>query len=183
MKKALLSGILILVACAPQDRADRELARWEARAADVTIIRDDWGIPHIYADDDRALAHAFGWAQAEAHGDLLLRLYGESRARAGYEPGEHSPITREVLERALYHYEGRDAVRHLCKVACGIDSMVLGETQILTQITKAYDASYEAGLCGPVMTASASCSTRGNRCYGNHYARHQCYETPITQIT
>lgn len=58
------------------------------RATGPEILWDDWGIPHIYADDDRALAWAFGWAQAEAHGDLLLRLYGESRGRSAEYWGE-----------------------------------------------------------------------------------------------
>lgn len=52
------------------------------------ILWDTWGIPHVYAEDDRGLAYAFGWAQAQAHGDLLLRLYGESRARAAEYWGE-----------------------------------------------------------------------------------------------
>jgi len=58
------------------------------RATGPEILWDTWGIPHIYAADDRGLAFAFGWAQAQAHGDLLLRLLGESRARAAEYWGE-----------------------------------------------------------------------------------------------
>ena len=46
------------------------------------ILWDKWGVPHISAKDTKSLFYAFGWAQAESHGDLLLRLYGESRGRA-----------------------------------------------------------------------------------------------------
>lgn len=46
------------------------------------ILWDEWGIPHIFAPDEAGLFSAFGWAQAQGHGDLLLTLYGESRGRA-----------------------------------------------------------------------------------------------------
>jgi acyl-homoserine-lactone acylase len=45
------------------------------------ILWDRFGVPHVFARDTRALFYGFGWAQAHSHGDLLLRLYGESRAR------------------------------------------------------------------------------------------------------
>ncbi len=49
--------------------------------AGAEILWDAWGVPHVYAADERALFHAFGRAQAEAHGDLVLSLYAEARGR------------------------------------------------------------------------------------------------------
>jgi acyl-homoserine-lactone acylase len=46
------------------------------------ILWDTYGVPHIFAPDPDALFYAFGWAQMEAHGDLILRLYGEARGRS-----------------------------------------------------------------------------------------------------
>jgi len=46
------------------------------------ILWDTYGVPHIFAADESSLFHAFGWAQMEAHGDLILRLYGQARGRA-----------------------------------------------------------------------------------------------------
>jgi acyl-homoserine-lactone acylase len=40
------------------------------------------GVPHIEAASDAGVAFGFGWCQARAHGDLLLRLYGQARGRA-----------------------------------------------------------------------------------------------------
>lgn len=56
--------------------------------APAEILWDTWGVPHIEAQDEPALFHAFGWAQAHSHGDLVLRLYGEARGKAAYYWGE-----------------------------------------------------------------------------------------------
>jgi acyl-homoserine-lactone acylase len=46
------------------------------------ILWDTWGVPHIFGKDAAGLFHAFGWAQMQSHGDLILRLYGQARGRA-----------------------------------------------------------------------------------------------------
>lgn len=52
----------------------------------------------------------------------------------------------------LYELEGSRAVRHLYAVAAGLDSMVLGEPQILGQVRAALDAAEAAGTAGPVLS-------------------------------
>ena len=46
------------------------------------ILWDQYGVPHIYADDRESMFYANGWAQMRGQADMLLRLYGESRGRA-----------------------------------------------------------------------------------------------------
>jgi glutamyl-tRNA reductase len=56
-----------------------------------------------------------------------------------------------LLEEHLYTYQGNDAVRHLFRVAASLDSMVVGEPQILGQLKEFYNAACEAGTVGTLL--------------------------------
>lgn len=53
-------------------------------------------------------------------------------------------LPRNEVESAIYAYRDEDAVAHIMQVACGMDSMVLGEPQILGQLKEAYSESCSA---------------------------------------
>jgi glutamyl-tRNA reductase len=55
---------------------------------------------------------------------------------------------RDPLTDELYAWGEPQSLHHLFKVACGLDSMVLGETEILGQLKKAYDLALQSGHTG-----------------------------------
>ncbi len=54
------------------------------------------------------------------------------------------------LSRYLFELEGTEAAGHLFRVACGLDSLVLGEAEILGQIRRSWEAAQKAGTAGPI---------------------------------
>ena len=61
-------------------------------------------------------------------------------------------LSYDELEPHLYHKRDAEAVHHLIRVACGLDSQVLGETQILGQVAQAFATARAAGTSGSVLT-------------------------------
>jgi glutamyl-tRNA reductase len=64
---------------------------------------------------------------------------------------EDRGVAREPLERDTYWLTDAAAVRHLYRVASSLDSMVVGEAQILGQVRDAYRAATEERCTGPVL--------------------------------
>lgn len=64
---------------------------------------------------------------------------------------EFNKIPLSQFENALYVHEGDDAVRHVFRVASSLDSMVVGEPQILGQIKEAYRTATELNTSGVVL--------------------------------
>jgi len=61
-------------------------------------------------------------------------------------------VSFEDVRPSLYKIEGLEAARHLFEVACGLDSMVPGESEVLGQIKSAYSAAVDAGAVGPELS-------------------------------
>ena len=85
-------------------------ARSNTAPMKTEILWDTWGVPHIFAKNDEELFHAFGWAQAQSHGDLILRLYGQARGRAAeywgasYLDSDRWALTNSIPGRAKIWY-------------------------------------------------------------------------------
>lgn len=60
-------------------------------------------------------------------------------------------LSNEQIAQCLYHRGNDQAVHHLFRVACGLDSMVLGENQITAQVRAAYETAQRVGTVGTVL--------------------------------
>ena len=87
MKKGILTLLLVCVACAPQE-TNVEVAAWEAQAQSVTIIRDDWGVPHIYGETDANAVFGMIYAQAEDDFNRIEVNFLNSQGRLAEAEGE-----------------------------------------------------------------------------------------------
>lgn len=79
------------------------------------ILWDTYGIPHIYGNNAQGAFQAFGWAQMQSHGNLLLRLYGQARGRAAeywgedYVESDKWVLTMGVPKRATDWYKAQSS--------------------------------------------------------------------------
>ena len=81
------------------------------------------------------------YLDAAENADEEIRNWLKSEQKMGAE-----------LDQALFSMGPDEAITHLFRVACGLDSMVLGEPQILGQLKDAFRVSEEAGTVGPTLT-------------------------------
>jgi glutamyl-tRNA reductase len=77
---------------------------------------------------------------------------GSTRGHIVERLAELGDLAPDELEPHVYHKEDAGAVEHLLRVACGLDSQVLGETQILGQVSQAFASARTTGSSGPLLT-------------------------------
>ncbi|HEY1549259.1 MAG TPA: glutamyl-tRNA reductase [Kofleriaceae bacterium] len=85
-----------------------------------------------------------------------VELYGVAKPGAEPDPRAFLAANRSVklrdVESALYAHRGGAAIRHVFRVASSLDSLVVGEAQILGQLKAAYAVAGAAGTAGPVLS-------------------------------
>lgn len=69
-------------------------------------------------------------------------------------------IPASAIEPHLYEHADEAAVRHVFRVASGLDSVVIGETQIAGQVKEAFDAAQKAGATGSVLNTLFAAALR-----------------------
>jgi acyl-homoserine-lactone acylase len=143
----LLLALFITAGQRPQPAA---LASSSPAAAGTEILWDTWGVPHIFASDNEGLFRAFGWAQTQSHGDLILRLYGQARGRAAeywgqqYLESDRWVRTVGMPTRAREWYQAQSPAfrRYLDAFAAGINDyareharQIADEVEIVLPVT------------------------------------------------
>ena len=131
------------------------------------------------ADDIHSCLSEFACAETEGEMAILSTCNRTEIYTVGYS-GEwildwlsnRKDISREALSSCVYQYRGLEASRHLFSVASGLDSMVLGETQITGQLKNAIRIAEIRGTVGPVLrpvfdaSLSVSKAIRSNTAIG-----------------
>ncbi|MBT6033825.1 MAG: acylase, partial [Kordiimonadaceae bacterium] len=113
MKKLLLCALFATAACsAPEGQQSQEnnqtsgagtemsstVAAWEAQAAGITIIRDNWGVPHIYGKTDADAVFGVMYAQGEDDFNRIEINYLNAMGRLAEAEGE-SEIYKDLRMR------------------------------------------------------------------------------------
>ncbi|MBI4342903.1 MAG: glutamyl-tRNA reductase [Candidatus Omnitrophica bacterium] len=86
-----------------------------------------------------------------------VELYVAAREHASTHEGlrdflrHQSRLAAAQLDRVLYRRSGTEAAAHLFRVAAGLDSMILGESEVTAQVKQAYDVARAAGAAGPLL--------------------------------
>src|SRR5215210_7442171 len=88
-----------------QQFSPQEIARFEKQAKQVTIIRDTWGVPHIYGKTDADAVFGLMYAQCEENFEQVEENNLEMLGRLAEVEGE-SQLYSDLEMRLLYDPEG-----------------------------------------------------------------------------
>lgn len=154
---AVLTGVLASPACTPVRSLRALFDPAERMAASVTIIRDTWGVPHIYGPTDASVVFGLAWAQAEDNfwqleEDLIFALgraaavYGEAeladdRVRAAFEV--------ERLSRAEYEREPPERKALWDAFADGLNYYLRVHREVKPRLLRRFEPWYPFALFRP----------------------------------
>ena len=88
--------------------------------------------------------------RSEVYGVHPLANRESAGALCSFLSSFHS-VRPDMLNPSMYHHYDHDAVRHLFRVSAGLESMLLGEAEILGQVREAYLRAHEGHATGPVL--------------------------------
>jgi acyl-homoserine-lactone acylase len=108
------------------------------------VLWDTYGIPHIYGENSKSLFYAFGWAQMQSHGNLILRLYGQARGQAAefwgedYLESDRWVQTMGIPNRAKAWYESQTPIfrNYLDAFVGGMNAYAKEHPEALTEELK-----------------------------------------------
>lgn len=114
--------VLIFLTACVQQQTDTEPARWEAHAANTTIMRDDFGVPHVYGKTDADAVFGLLYAQCEDDFPRVERNYTWAIGRLAEVEGEealYSDLRARLFmtrEEAIAAYESSpEWLKKLCR--------------------------------------------------------------------
>ena len=151
-----------------QKLADQDLLARTLAAQAPNWTPGTWAGNHSYS---------LGWLACE-----LIRRRDPQRRSLGQFFSEYHQVAHAAVADHLYIHRGADAARHLFRVAAGLDSLVVGEPQILGQVKAAYgvasDRQFTAALTNRLFQPSPSAGTRTRRLVFSRTPHHRPSTSP-----
>ena len=112
--------------------------------ARLTDVKEKAGLDEMMYLSTCNRVEFFVVCESEIDNDWLVNFYGEFKPEWTPDEVEDAVLVSEI-------YEGRNVVEHLFNVASSIDSMVIGEREIITQVRTAFEQSKKMGLTGAII--------------------------------
>ncbi|MDC6364172.1 MULTISPECIES: acylase [Flavobacteriaceae] len=119
MRAFILAAVFVLMACTPKPIS--EVEKWQAQAENITIIRDDFGVPHIYGKTDADAVFGLLYAQCEDDFNRVEQNYIWATGRLAEVEGEealYSDLRAKLFmteEEAKANYEDSpEWLKELC---------------------------------------------------------------------
>ena len=147
MKKTVYLLLIILFACQSSTNKEEELTRWQAFADRITIIRDDFGVPHVYGKTDADAVFGILYAQCEDDFARVERNYIWAIGRLAEVEGEealYSDLRARLFmtkEEAIEHYNNSpDWLKKLCDAyADGINYYLYTHPEVKPQLLTRFE--------------------------------------------
>ena len=110
----LSGGVLFPGLCAAQSFSVQEQRRYETEARDVTIIRDKWGIPHIYGKTDASTVFGLMYAECQEDFSRVEKNYLEMLGRQAEASGMIPSVKRKPVASSASWPGVRMVIEMLC---------------------------------------------------------------------
>lgn len=124
---------------APVDVRERLAFAGERLGEGLEALQDHVPEGLILSTCNRTEIYAVGDSQDHVERELFAFL------------SRYHSVTEPMLRKASYVHSGQEAIDHLFRVSTGLNSMILGEPQILTQIREALEMAREKDAIGPML--------------------------------
>ena len=149
MKKLVLILFAAAISGALQPAADTDVARWEKQAQNVTIVRDTWGIAHVYGKTDADAVFGLMYAQAEDDFNRVETNFINAMGRLAEAEGEKEDVARPAHEAVHRPRRHEGEVRGEPAVAASADERVGRRVELSTcathpEVTAARDHAIRA---------------------------------------
>jgi acyl-homoserine-lactone acylase len=168
MRKLLMLAVLLPSVLCAQVFTEKEIKKWQQQAAKVTIIRDNWGIPHIYGKTDADAVFGLLYAQCEDNFKRVEMNYIEKLGRMAEVKGVsewHNDLYLKLIidstdAMADYNKSPKELKKLMDAFAAGINYYLYKHPEVkpalLTRFKPWYPLLWTDGSIGAISTGDVT---------------------------